>query len=59
LVDRVSGLVLNSFEKQQAALASFQQDYCANPGNRLTNMKKEIQIQKKIVDIFPVLENFR
>jgi hypothetical protein len=56
LVDVLLGFAHNSFEKGKAATCRFSKEFCENPGNILTNRKKVIQIQKRIVNALPVFK---
>ncbi len=43
----------NSSEERQAATCCFSKEFCENLGNLLTNSKKEIKIQNRIVHALP------
>ncbi len=49
LVGTFPGFVRNPFDQRQATPCHFSKDFCANPGNVLTNEKKRIKLQKRIV----------
>jgi hypothetical protein len=56
LVDTYLGFAQNSFEKWQAAVCRFSKEFCENPGNVLTNRKKVIKLQKRIVHSLSVFK---
>jgi hypothetical protein len=49
LVGTFPGFVRNPFDQRQATPCHFSKDFCANQGNVLTNEKKRIKLQKRIV----------
>jgi hypothetical protein len=56
LVDTFLGFAQNSFEERQAATCRFSKEFCANPGNVLTNRKEGITFQKRIVKALPIFK---
>jgi hypothetical protein len=49
LVDVFLRFAQKSFEKWQAAICHISKEFCENLGNVLTNRKKGIKLQKRIV----------
>jgi hypothetical protein len=50
------GFAHNSLNCNMQLLAAFQKSFVKNPGNVLTNRKKEIKIKKRIVNALPVFK---
>jgi hypothetical protein len=55
---QVSRICTELFEKWPVAIFCFSKDIDENPGNLLTNRKKEIQIQQRIMNALLVLTSF-